>query len=155
MISMFIILGIGADDIFILSDAYAQSKVIQHVRESKIQRLAFATNRAVETMLTTSITSTLAFGATIVSAVPAIKYFGVFTSCLVVVNFILCCTFYLSSLTIWLHYFEDLPWFWNCNKTDEIDQMGPKSIELSKTGGEDGKFLFSSPHVLVYLRFGF
>ena len=72
---MFIILGIGADDIFILSDAYAQSKVIENVKESKIQRLAYATKRAVETMLTTSVTSALAFGATMVSAVPAIKYF--------------------------------------------------------------------------------
>ena len=75
VISMFIILGIGADDIFILSDAYAQSKVIQHVKESKLQRLAYATKRAVETMLTTSVTSALAFGATMVSAVPAIKVF--------------------------------------------------------------------------------
>ena len=60
VISMFIILGIGADDIFILSDAYAQSKVIEKVKESKIQRLAYATKRAVETMLTTSVTSALA-----------------------------------------------------------------------------------------------
>ena len=139
MISMFIILGIGADDIFILSDAYAQSKVIENVKESKIQRLAYATKRAVETMLTTSVTSALAFGATMVSAVPAIKYFGVFTSCLVVVNFILCCTFYLSSLTIWLHYLEDLPWFWNsCQAVEGVDQAELGNIEMSKKSGGRG-----------------
>ena len=44
-------------------DVYAQSKVIEK-QESKIQRLAYATKRAVETMLTTSVTSALAFGAT-------------------------------------------------------------------------------------------
>ena len=92
-------------------------------------------------MLTTSVTSALAFGATMVSAVPAIKYFGVFTSCLVVVNFILCCTFYLSSLTIWLHYLEDLPWFWNsCQAVEGVDQAELGNIEMSKKSGGEGAF---------------
>ena len=126
VISLFIILGIGADDVFILTDALAQSRVVSHVKHSKLLRLAFASSRAIETMFTTSVTSAFAFGATIVSVVPAIRYFGVFTCCLVVVNFVLCCTFYLSCLTIWLHYFENMAYPW-----EKVEASEDNAVELS------------------------
>ena len=127
VISLFIVLGIGADDVFILTDALAQSRVVSHVKHSKLLRLAFASSRAIETMFTTSITSAFAFGATIISVVPAIRYFGVFTCCLVIVNFVLCCTFYLSCLTLWLHYFEDMSYPWEKVHVSEDN----KGVELS------------------------
>ena len=130
IISMFIILGIGADDVFILSDALHQSKIIENCGDDKLKRLSFAVRRAVETMLTTSLTSALAFGSTMVSLVPAIKYFGVFTSCLVIVNFKLCCTFYLSSLTIWLQYMEDKPYICCYNNREAVDR-DLNEIEMS------------------------
>ena len=56
IISMFIILGIGADDVFIISDALHQSKIVAECQGNKLKRLNFAVTRAVETMLTTSST---------------------------------------------------------------------------------------------------
>jgi hypothetical protein len=139
IISMFIILGIGADDVFILSDALHQSRIIKDCGDDKLKRLSFAVRRAVETMLTTSLTSALAFGSTMISVVPAIKYFGVFTSCLVIVNFTLCCTFYLSSLTIWLQYMEDKPYpcCYNNRKAidsdlNEIEMSTKKNVALTE-----------------------
>ena len=56
--SLFILLGIGADDVFILTDAlYAEP-----VEDERTQRLGRAFGQAFATMLTTSLTTAAAFG---------------------------------------------------------------------------------------------
>lgn len=100
VLSVFIILGIGADDSFLAFDALKQSALVPIVRRRFDWRLSWAFRRAFVTMLTTSMTTTFAFAATAVSTIPAIRYFGVFAGLLVLCNLALVCTFYFAVLVI-------------------------------------------------------
>jgi hypothetical protein len=67
---IFIILGIGADDIFVLSDAFKQSALQPpHISGSLETRFAWAYNRAASAMLATSATTCAAFAACAVSPI--------------------------------------------------------------------------------------
>ena len=96
---IFIILGIGADDIFILTDALKQLKDA-HLME-RDERFARAFTTSFTTMLTTSITTSFAFGMTAVIKIPTVRYMGVFAMTMVMCNFIMVCTVYLSCLILW------------------------------------------------------
>jgi hypothetical protein len=62
--ALFIILGIGADDIFVLVDAYKQASLQPpHISGSLETRFAWAYNRAASAMLSTSLTTCAAFAA--------------------------------------------------------------------------------------------
>ena len=68
---VFIILGIGCDDIFVLMDAWKQSAMhpSREVRESLLLRFTWAYNRAASAMLATSVTTCAAFVACAVSPI--------------------------------------------------------------------------------------
>ena len=103
---IFIILGIGADDIFILTDALKQLKIkkTNGTIMSRDERFARAFNSSFTTMLTTSMTTSFAFGMTAVIKIPTVRYMGVFAMTMVICNFIMVCTVYLSCLVIWDTY---------------------------------------------------
>ena len=99
---IFIILGIGADDVFILTDALKQLKNSKTM--TREERFARAFSKSFTTMLTTSMTTSFAFGMTVVINVPTIRFMGVFAMTMVLVNFVLVCTLYLSCLVLWDKY---------------------------------------------------
>lgn len=75
---IFIILGIGCDDIFVFMDAFRQAQEQPpHISGSLETRFAWSFNRAALAMLTTSVTTCLAFGACAVSQVWDIRCFGI------------------------------------------------------------------------------
>ena len=96
----------GLADAFIVCEEFIGNDDVSLILGDNI----FYGNMRLKEIFSNFRTGALAFGSTMVSVIPAIRYFGVFTSTLVLVNFALCCTFYLSSLTIWLHYMEDKPY---------------------------------------------
>ena len=77
--AIFIILGIGADDVFVYTDALTE----QDPSAPEAQRFSRAYRSAMTTMLTTSLTTSLAFAMTAVNKIPTVRYFGVFTALLV------------------------------------------------------------------------
>ena len=99
---IFIILGIGADDVFILTDALKQLKN-QHTM-TRSERFTRAFSRSFTTMLTTSMTTSFAFGMTAVIKIPTVRYMGVFAMTMVLCNFVMVCTVYLSCLILWDKY---------------------------------------------------
>jgi predicted RND superfamily exporter protein len=103
---IFIILGIGADDVFILTDALKQVKSSKFM--SREERFARAFSSSFTTMLTTSMTTSFAFGMTIFINVPTIRFMGVFAMIMVLCNFIMVCTVYLSCLVLWDKYIKEL-----------------------------------------------
>ena len=87
-LSVFVLLGIGADDIFLMVDAFKQSKAMgPSVSRSLHHRLAFTWSRAAKAMLITSLTTSCAFFATAQSIIQPIRVFGVFTGLLVSFKF--------------------------------------------------------------------
>jgi hypothetical protein len=81
---IFIILGIGCDDVFVLLDAFRQAtEQPPHISGSLETRFAWAYSRAAMAMLTTSFTTGLAFGACALSEIWDIRCFGVVNGAMV------------------------------------------------------------------------
>ena len=77
---MFVVLGIGADDIFIVTDAFKQSFVLLPSGTMLDQRMSWTLRRTVPAMGITSVTTAVAFAANGITAVPAIRMFGFFST---------------------------------------------------------------------------
>jgi hypothetical protein len=100
-LSLFILLGIGADDIFIFVDAWKQSHAAGgHVNDSLETKLAWTWKRSAKTMLVTTTTTAAAFYANAFSTIPPIQEFGVFTGTLVIVNYLLVITWFPACLIL-------------------------------------------------------
>ena len=82
---LFIMLGIGADTIFVYFDAFRQSELLPESCESRETRLLYTVRRAASATLVTSMTTALAFLATSLSRLVPIAAFGIFAfTCMVV-----------------------------------------------------------------------
>ena len=78
-IALFVIMGIGADDIFVFTDAWKQSRLeSDDISGSVLTRLQWTYRRAAGAMLVTSITDACAFYANCISDITVIRIFGAF-----------------------------------------------------------------------------
>lgn len=96
--AIFVILGIGADDVLILTGA-----LLLHEERTApaAERFAAAFRHAFGAMLTTSVTTAAAFGMTAAIKIPTVRYFAVFCALMVAINFLLCCSLFLAGLVLW------------------------------------------------------
>ena len=92
---------IGADDVLILTGALQLEK---DSSRPAVERFGSAFRSAFVTMLTTSVTTAAAFGMTAVIKIPTVRYFAVFCSLMVTINFMLVNTLYLYCLILWDRY---------------------------------------------------
>lgn len=97
-LSAFIVLGIGADDIFVMTDAWTQSK--EEVGTDIKSRFCWTYRRAFWAIFTTSATTFVAFMAAALTPVPAIHAFGIFAAYAVLFDFVLVMTLFASALII-------------------------------------------------------
>ena len=110
ILAMYIVLGIGADDVFVMADAYRQSKTLmtnlgQIPEGDRLKaRLQWAWTRAASAMTVTTLTTAVAFGVTGLSRIPALAAFGQLASIAVVVNFALSLSVFPSLLSSWHMY---------------------------------------------------
>ncbi|KAJ9462572.1 Protein dispatched [Diplonema papillatum] len=86
ILSIFIILGIGADDIFVYLDTWERAKLTLGTTD-KAKMLAFSWAHAGKAMLITSTTTIFSFVSNANSSFPAIQTFGIFAALLVLVNY--------------------------------------------------------------------
>ncbi len=86
VLSIFIILGIGADDIFVFMDTWKQSQGKKY--KSLAHRLSDVYRHAAKAMLITSFTTVVAFLSNVSSPLLAISSFGLFSAILVTVNYL-------------------------------------------------------------------
>jgi predicted RND superfamily exporter protein len=113
-IALFVIMGIGADDIFVFVDAWKQSKL---VRDPKISgsiegRLEWTYRRAGGAMLVTSITDACAFYANCINDITVVRIFGAFVGTMVIVNYLLVVTYFPAIVILWNRWGweESSPW---------------------------------------------
>ena len=102
-LSLFVIMGIGADDIFVFFDTYdVVANEHPDIEDDIPLRTGLTFRRAGSAMLVTSVSTAASFFANWVSSLPVIREFGLFMGLVVVVNFVIVLT-YFPSITICEH----------------------------------------------------
>ena len=88
-LTIFIVLGIAADDIFVFCDAWRQSEFIPSIASDEKRRMAYAFKRSFRAIAVTSSTTAVAFLANAASDIRPIRGFGIFAAIIVPVNFLI------------------------------------------------------------------
>ena len=120
--ALFIILGIGADDIFVLVDAYKQSFLQPaHISGSLETRFAWAYNRAASAMLATSLTTCAAFAACAVSVIWDVAGFGIVASVCIACDYLLVISWLAAAIIVQERYLKNcLPWCTPANMCSKL-----------------------------------
>jgi len=98
---VYVILGIGADDIFVFTDAWRQAPYMALDGDKDVViRMSYAYRRAAKAMALTQITTMIAFLATAISDIMPIKAFGFWSATCILVAYALVITIYPLALAI-------------------------------------------------------
>jgi len=102
---IFVILGIGADDAFILYDAWMQARFAgPDVMQHWTTRFAWAYRRAFNAMLVTTATTCGSFIIGATSVLPQVRDFSIFAAMVVFVDWLFCITFFASCIAVYERY---------------------------------------------------
>ncbi|XP_070577305.1 protein dispatched homolog 1-like isoform X2 [Ptychodera flava] len=108
ILSIFIILGIGADDVFVFMDTWRATSFEAY--PSLEHRLSDAYRRSSVTMLVTSLTTAMAFFVNAFSPLLGVKTFGIFAGILVLVNYFTVITFLPNVVIMHHNHWSDCVW---------------------------------------------
>ena len=106
-ISVFLVMGIGADDLFVYMDAWKQSFTLLPGSTPFSNRIAWTLRRASSAMFVTSLTTSVSLIANIISPITSIKCFGLFAGMVVIADFCLMLAFIPGVIAIHYTYFSD------------------------------------------------
>jgi predicted RND superfamily exporter protein len=118
ILAVFLVLGIGADDVFVLVDAWKQSAKMsgdEHTslsegltdeQKRQYSRLVFSLTRARQAIFNTSFTTAVAFLATGVSPVMPISSFGIYAATAIVMNYFMAITILPPAVIIYHRNFS-------------------------------------------------
>ena len=103
VVSIYLVLGIAADDIFVFVDAWRQSASLPEsvFKGDKKKRMAYAFRRACRAMAVTSSTTSVAFFANVFSPVMPIKSFGILSGVIIPLNYLFVVVFMPPAV---IHY---------------------------------------------------
>ena len=112
---IFIVIAIGADDIFVFMDAYKQSASKgPEVNSSLETRMSWVYRRSGSAMLLTTITTCCAFLVTLLTPIASTRSFGIFASFVIFFDYVLVMTLFCTSVVIYHNVFEGKPGCCNC-----------------------------------------
>ena len=104
MLSIFIMMGIGADDIFLLVDTWKQARNESHAHPeadgSFATVMTHTLKRAGKAMAATSLTTFIAFATNASSSFPAIATFGTWSALFVFVNYCAVVSFFPTVIAV-------------------------------------------------------
>eukprot|EP00930_Biecheleria_cincta_P069571 TRINITY_DN5729_c0_g1_i1.p1 TRINITY_DN5729_c0_g1~~TRINITY_DN5729_c0_g1_i1.p1 ORF type:complete len:1828 (-),score=246.14 TRINITY_DN5729_c0_g1_i1:262-5436(-) len=89
LLCLFLLTGIGADHLFILTDAWEQSKAV-HDRSDTYKRLDLTMQRAGKAIVACGTTTAISFFANLWSSIRPLRMFGEYVGMCIVANFVLC-----------------------------------------------------------------
>lgn len=110
VLSVFIILGIGADDVFVFVDTWKASEEMTF--DDLAARLSFVYKRAARAMFITSVTTVVAFMTSVFSPLLGVSTFGIFSALLVFVNYCSVILFFPTVIITYELFWKE--WRWNC-----------------------------------------
>lgn len=134
ILAVFLILGIGADDVFVVFDAWNQSK-LHH--KTEYQRFKYTVDRATQSVFNTSFTTAAAFTVTGVTPLVPISTFGIFAALTIIVCFVFTMTLFPTTVLLWERG------CCNCRKEDKAttsqaeDEEEERKLEVTKIKLED------------------
>jgi len=102
ILSLFLIMGIGVDNVFVLLECYHQNR--EHGRPFASD-LSAAWHHAAKAMLCTSSTTCFSFLANATSSFPAVYTFGFWCCSLIMVNYCSVNTLYLAAVSVFDRHF--------------------------------------------------
>ena len=101
MFLVFIILGIGADDVFVFVDAWKQSVILYpDLRGDEVARMKYTLSRAARACFVTKFTTMCAFIAAATSPLMPTRAFGIFAAVMVALCWILVTVYYPAIIMI-------------------------------------------------------
>jgi len=106
LISIFLIIGIGSDDVFVYIDAWKQSFSLLPRNCPLANRLSWVMRRAGGAMFVTTITTSVSFLANLASPITALKGFGLFTSLVIVSDYLLMILFLPATVAVYYTTFS-------------------------------------------------
>jgi len=108
VLTFFLVLGIGADDIFVFVDGWKQT--VGHGKDLTEQaRLYWTYFRTAHAVFNTSFTTVMAFIATGISPIMPISTFGYYAAICIVMNYVFVLVYTPPIVIIWSRYFEGKP----------------------------------------------
>ena len=136
-----IIMGIGADDVFVFHDMWSHTRHIKIMRKRIPLRLAYTFRKASSAMLVTSITTAVSFLSTCISPIMPICSFGIFASIVITVNYFLILTVIPN---IYIFYEKHIKKRFNCcskikskvrpKKYDDMQEVQiPKNVDIEES----------------------
>jgi len=125
--TLFVVVAIGADDIFVFMDQYKQSAHHKEVCADLKTRMNWVYARASWAMFITSATTCAAFVCTAVNPLPNIQSFGIFSAFVIVADYVLVITWFPACVVLYHNYLESRPCCLLCCRYKE---MLPCSLEM-------------------------
>mmetsp|Transcript_17512 Transcript_17512/g.37476 ORF Transcript_17512/g.37476 Transcript_17512/m.37476 type:complete len:1227 (-) Transcript_17512:202-3882(-) len=107
MLCIYMILGIGADDAFILYDAWLQSNYGEDDTASWQSRFAWAYRRSFSAMQVTTATTCGSFVIGACSPLPQVRDFCIFAAIVVFVDWLFCESFFASAMMLHHKYLKN------------------------------------------------
>eukprot|EP00435_Cladocopium_sp_Y103_P058529 s86_g20.t1 len=101
MLVIYMILGIGADDVFILYDAWLQSAHVEGIKESVSHRFVWAYRRSAMAMMVTTLTTCGSFAIGATSPLPLVQSFCIFAAVVVLVDYLFCISFFAAAVLVY------------------------------------------------------
>ena len=105
ILSIFIILGIGADDIFVFYDSWRLTELSSY--PGLAHRLSDAYSKSALSMFVTSLTTCVAFFTSTISPLLATRSFGVFSGLLIMYNYMSVVVFFPTVVVMYHLKFEE------------------------------------------------
>lgn len=106
ILAIFLLLGIGADDVFVFTDAWKQAAVVLGKECDYVTRMSWTYRRAVRAMSVTSFTTACAFFVTATSPIMPVGTLGIWAGLLIVFQFFLVITMYPCAVAIWERFWR-------------------------------------------------
>ena len=136
VLAIFILLCIGADDIFVFFDTWKFSA--HHHYPSVAHRLSDCYRKAAGAMLYTSLTTAVAFAVSASSPMLAISTFGLFSALLIIVNYISIIVFFPTVVVSYHVYWEKYKCCCCCPHSEssvaDVNDATPASVVKKNAG---------------------
>merc|ERR1711968_341386 len=91
--------GVGADDVFVLVDAWKQSKK-ENDKDYLLKRVSYSYHRTYRAVFNTSLTTAMAFVGTGISPLMGFSTFGWFAAICIVINYLYVISFTPAALLL-------------------------------------------------------
>lgn len=114
LVGIFVVVGIGADDVFVFMDCWKQSILVFGEEATLADRMGYVLYRAGGSMLITSLTTASAFCANALSLITSLKCFGVYCALVVVVDYFLMLSYVPALVIIYEKYVRKSPFCCRC-----------------------------------------